>query len=142
MFKIFAALMAVPVLCVLLAGAAIYRSGVMIVDVENKISGRRLFVPVPMMLVNLAATMNSRPAQNIRQNMAPLQKANLHGAFQALAQCPDTTFVEVQKTDTTLVVRKNGRMLSIHAESEEQRLDIRVPIESAERALTKLSAEH
>jgi len=139
--KIAAALAIGAFLSALLIGVAIYRSGLLIVDVQNKINGNRIYVPVPMLLVNVVAAMNVRPLQNVQRNMQPLHNINLKAAFDAISDCPNTTFVEVENAHTTLLIAKKGGHLTIHAESEKDRVNIRVPIASAQKAIAKLSAE-
>ena len=117
----------------------IRQTGLLVVDVQDKTNGKRLYLPVPMLLVNLAARLNLAGShEQIRQKLEMRQK-HLLAACEVLAGCPDSTFLEITNQNSTLLIVKRGEILFIDTESPEQRAHISVPIRSAGKALASLA---
>src|SRR5262245_60247261 len=112
----------------LVLGALILKDGVVVVDVVNHKNDSRIFVPVPLSLVNFAASMVPRPdameAAEKLKNCQPYMDA----VAQQLVDLPDATFVEVKSPREQVHLAKEGNSLVIDVNSDDENVHISVPI--------------
>ncbi|HSE42360.1 MAG TPA: hypothetical protein VLH08_16460 [Acidobacteriota bacterium] len=116
------------------------QSGIAIIDVRDKVSGKHVFVPVPVGLVNASVNMLPGHVLNqVRGNLGTHHKIVRQLSIE-LEKIPDTNFVEIQKGDEHVLVSKNGRNLVIDVDTPEQSIYVRVPIRSTSDLLAKVAA--
>jgi len=124
---------------VTMLGVAIHHAGFIVVDVQNKAKGERVFVPVPMLFVNLA--LDVVPDQRLARLSARLQDKDewLAALTRELSECPDGTFVEIESREDQVSVAKKGGNILIDVNSSEEEVHLRFPIRSTAKAFTRLA---
>jgi hypothetical protein len=128
------------VLCLFtLVALAVYQSGIFVVDFHDRAQNRHIYAPVPMFFVNLA--MDMVPDYKLQNWSTRLhaEPSVLQSMGQHLSDCPDGVFLEVQNRDGHARVEKIGDTLIVHADGTDKSFDMRVPITSTTRAITKVA---
>lgn len=126
------------------AAVTVARAGVIDVSVVSHEPGAEsVSFLLPGVLVTIAALVlpYALPDDAARE-IGPHAPA-LRAAADALAQCPDAVFVEVESQDEHVRIAKEGRYLTIDVESTDEDVHIRLPIRavrSLARALDRASA--
>jgi hypothetical protein len=120
--------------------ATVASLGVMVVDVrEGGPNGRRIVVPVPLVLAQAAVA--------IAPAVAPHDKLRIHGrealrhvgtareVLEALAAAPDGELVRVEDGQERVTVDKQGRSLRVHVQNDKEDVSVNVPLHLALQAL-------
>lgn len=124
--------------------AAVIRSGVMTVSVEDRSSdGFHLFVPVPAAIVELGAStlplwMPDDVRAELRRDIGPIAGSLLEAARE-LEDCPDAVLVSVVSDDERVRVTKDGRLLRIEVHSADADVSVSIPTSAITRVLSALS---
>jgi hypothetical protein len=124
---------------ILAVGALFYFTGVLVVDVRDKRHDNHVFVPVPMLLVRGVAHFLPSHARvhtplHLREN-----RDLVLAASRALQDCPDGEFVRVESPDKNILIRKDGDELILDADTPDQELHIRVPLDATGETLAELT---
>jgi hypothetical protein len=113
----------------LLAGLVVYSEGAVMIYVhEKRPEGRRIWVPVPALLVSVA--LRFVPEEKLRdasREVRPWLPA-IEAAGEELGRCPDSLLVEVNDPTDHVTVAKGGDMLLIDVDSETDTVRVSVPI--------------
>lgn len=121
------------------AGIVVYQSGILIVDVNDKVAGHHVYLPVPMLLADVGLTlMPSSSYQDLQRELGPHREV-LKALSRELANCPDSTFVEVQTRQENVKIAKEGDDLIVNVVSPDANVHIEVPLSSTERIFSKLT---
>lgn len=117
---------------------AVLQGGVGSVYVNNE--DVTLWLPVPMIAADLGLWfVPDEELEKIRLEMEPVKEFVLAG-FNQLESIPDSTLVQVNTTDESVLVMKRGSDLVIDVESREDgKVYIEMPLHSLERILRKVS---
>ena len=123
----------------LAVGALFYFTGVLVVDVRDKRHHDHVFVPVPMLLVRglvhfLPGDTRIRAPRPFREN-----RDLVLAASRALKDCPDGEFVRVESPNKNVLIRKDGDELIIDADSPDDEVHIRVPLDATGETLAELT---
>jgi hypothetical protein len=114
----------------------IVQAGLLVVNVQNKITGSHLYVPVPMILVNAATGFVPESATKQLRMALGSKRNELRAVLDTLSDCPDATFVEVHKNGNHVQITKKGDALYIHTDSPQKEARIRIPLRSASHLAT------
>ena len=123
---------------VAVAGIVIQRTGVLIVDVKSE--DGRVFLPIPMLLVNTA--LNFAP---VTGHLKIPDELNTHSdivqaAANELMRCPDGPFVEVITPDERVLVTKQGANIIVDVKSEDEKVYVKIPIQATGKVFAKLAS--
>ena len=121
-------------------GAAIYATGLVVVDVKDKVNGHRVLIPVPMLLVHTAV---SFIPDHVMKEVDVQQEVDMnlvHAAADVLADCPDATFLEVQKKHESVIIAKKGDNLTLSVDTPKEKVYMRFPVRGMERVVAQLAA--
>lgn len=122
------------------AGAiAIYQSGIGTVRVKTP--DVSLFIPVPMGLIRVGLALT--PAQHldkIRRELRPHREI-LTVAIGELVRAPDAVFVEVVDGSEHVLVEKRGGHLHVTVHSDDEDVELKIPLHSVEEAVRALIGE-
>ena len=121
-----------------IAGIVIQQTGLMIVDVQD--GDGRVFLPIPMLLVNGALSFASisdkiTVPHELKQNSDIMQ-----AAADELMRCPDGPFVEVNTRDDQILISKKGSNMIIDVKSDDQKMYVQIPIHATGKTLAKLAS--
>jgi hypothetical protein len=120
------------------AGIVIQKTGVMIVDVQSK--DGRVFLPIPVGLINgalsLAPISNKISLPHHLEDHSEVMQA----AAQALIDCPDGPFIEVDARDAQVLVSKKGENMIIDVKSDDEKIYVKIPIRATGKTLAKLAS--
>ncbi len=122
--------------------AAVYATGLIVVDVKDKVNGRHVLVPVPMLFVHTAVSLipdHVMKEANIHNDVDVDMKC-VHAAADVLAECPDATFVEVQTHDESVVIAKKGDNITLNVDTQKEKVYMRFPVRGMERVVAQLAA--
>lgn len=124
---------------VTMLGVAIHHAGFIVVDVQNKTKGERVFVPVPMLFVNLA--LDVVPDHRLARLSSRLQDKDewLAAVTGELSKCPDGTFVEIESRENQVLVAKKGGNILIDVNSQDEEVHLRIPIRSTAKAVARIA---
>jgi hypothetical protein len=121
-----------------IAAVVVQQTGLLIVDVRKQ--DGRLFLPVPMLLVNgalsFAPIANKISMNDNVENHSDVVRA----AATELLQCPDGPFVEVDTPDTKLRIAKKGENLIVDLESDDEEVYVQIPIKATGKTFAKLAS--
>ncbi len=139
-----------PVLVVSLAVGAtvgsVYSAGVISVSVQPR-GGGAINVVMPAGVANMAlAAVEFMPVDSFYLDEAPVEALEIlehylpaaQQALDRLAAQPDFVLVEVQSRDETVVVRKEGRALRIIVDSDDGRIDVKIPLSTVKEFAKRL----
>lgn len=121
-------------------GATIAATGTVMVDVQEAgPEGASLWIPVPMLLLDLAIfaaprLMPEDALDEARAEIEPYLPA-LQEFAGALEDCPDGILVQVEGEDEHVLISKEGRNFKIHVESADADIDVSVPTRVLSRTL-------
>jgi hypothetical protein len=102
--------------------------------------GSDFSITLPGLLVNAAIALCPVPADpELNARLAEFTPA-LRAVASQLASMPDAVLVDVHDADRTVRIEKSGPNLLIRVNSEDQRLEVAVPVESVRRLMRKLEA--
>ena len=120
-------------------GVAIHHAGFIVVDVHDKTKGERVFVPVPMLFVNLA--LDVVPDQRLARLSSRLQDKDewVAAVTHELSECPDSTFVEIEGREDQILVAKKGGNIVIDVNSQDAEVHLRFPIRSTAKAVARIA---
>jgi hypothetical protein len=120
------------------AGIVIQKTGVMIVDVQGK--DGRVFLPIPMGLINGALSFAPVSSNISLPNHFEDHSEVMQAAAQALIDCPDGRFVEVDSRDAQVLISKKGENMIIDVKSDDEKIYIQIPIRATGKTLSKLAS--
>ena len=117
----------------------VLKDGVVVVDVVNHREDSRIFVPVPLSLVNFAAGMVPRPhkaevAEKLK-NCQPYMDAIAN----QMVDLPDAVFVEVQNPREQVHLAKEGNSLVIDVNNSDEKVHVSIPIRGMKRVMQNLT---
>jgi hypothetical protein len=123
----------------LIMGTFRLKDGVVVFDFTNHSENSRVFVPVPLSLVNLGIKM--LPDGKLHE--ANIKLANvepyLETVSQQLMDLPDVNFVEVKSPREEVLVQKKGNQLIVNVNSDDEQIHISVPIRGIRKVVQNLS---
>ncbi|MGH9857743.1 MAG: hypothetical protein ACRD4B_07865 [Acidobacteriota bacterium] len=120
------------------AGIVIQKTGVMIVDVQGK--DGRVFLPIPMGLLNGALSFAPVSRNISLPHHFEKHSEVMQAAAQALMDCPDGPFVEVDSRDAQVLISKKGENMIIDVKSDDEKIYVQIPIRATGKTLAKLAA--
>jgi hypothetical protein len=121
------------------AGAAMHRAGTIAVELQPE-RGDAVSVRLPAALANLAIMIvPGEPLREATAELGPVWRAVSSG-FDELLRAPDFVLLEVRQRDQYVSVRKVDRRLLVSIETDEQRLQIELPLTTVRRVLRKLDS--
>lgn len=140
-FVIFASL--ILMMPVFVLAASFVAAGTVTVAVEDSgPDGVDLFVPVPAILLDIAALVVPRviPEAELAQIHAELEPWHgaLKEAVQALEDCPDGVLVEVKNKQEHVLVTKRARRFQVNVDSQDVDVRVSMPDRVLRRALQVL----
>jgi hypothetical protein len=139
MLKIVAIGMSGMMMLFCMVGFYAIQSGIAVIDVRDKVEGKRVFVPIPVGLVNHGINMlPGQMLQQVRGDIGPHHRMIQQLATE-LENIPDTDFVEIQKANERVLISKSGRNLIIDVNTPEESIYIRIPIRSTSALIAKLA---
>ncbi len=120
-------------------GVAIHHAGFIVIDVQDKVKGDRVFAPVPMLFVNLA--LDVVPDQRLARWSSRFQDKGewLEAVTRELNECPDGTFVEVENRREQVSVAKKGGNIVVDVNSRDKEVHLRFPIRSTAKAVARIA---
>ncbi len=126
---------------VLLMGMVAYSEGAVTVYVRQKEPrGTRIWLPVPALLVEVG--MRFVPPDKLREASTQIRPwlAAIEAASNELARCPDATLVEVKNATEHVLISKQGDILRIDVDDDNDTVHVSVPIEFASSLARDLAA--
>jgi len=120
--------------------AAIYRSGMVSVEVEGA-GGAQYDVDLPAGLVNVALDLipSDLTDEVLEAGGLPIEVEaifpSVRAAWRALEKSPDFVLAEVKSPDGWVLVEKTGRLLNVRIESDGQRINVKVPLKTLRKLL-------
>src|SRR5262245_16775250 len=117
-----------------------FQTGIAVVNVHDKVHGKRVFVPVPVGLVNFG--LNMVPGEILRQvrdDLGPHRKI-VQSLADELENIPDTDFVEVQGQRERVLISKSGRNLIIDVQTPDETVYVSFPIRATGNIVAKLAS--
>jgi hypothetical protein len=119
--------------------AAVHRAGAISVELRPE-HGDACSVRLPAALANLAIMLvPAAPLREATAELGPVWPAVSSG-FDELLRAPDFVLLEVRERDQFVSVRKVGRQLLVSIDTDEQRLQIELPLTTVRRMLRKLDS--
>jgi hypothetical protein len=109
--------------------------------------GGAINVVMPAGVANMAlAAVEFMPVDSFYLDEAPVEALEIlehylpaaQQALDRLAAQPDFVLVEVQSRDETVVVRKEGRALRIIVDSDDGRIDVKIPLSTVKEFAKRL----
>jgi hypothetical protein len=128
-----AAILGVPIALL----ATVASLGVVVVDVREG-DGRRIVVPVPLVLAQAAVAVAPSlvPEKEMQVPEDALEHVGLaREVLEALAEAPDCELVRVDSRDEQVVIAKEGRSLRVRVSGKKENVDVNVPLHLALEAL-------
>ncbi len=131
---------------------SVYTAGVISVSVQPR-GGGVINVVLPAGVANVAlAAVEFMPVDSFLLDEASAEALELiehylpaaQRALDRLAAQPDFVLVEVQSGNETVVVRKEGRALRVLVDSDDARIDVKIPLSTVKefaKTLRRLSRE-
>lgn len=117
-----------------------FQTGIAVINVNDKVHSKRVFVPVPVGLMNLGLNMiPGEMLSQVNQELGPRRKI-VQSLANELENMPDTDFVEVQGKDQHVLISKNGRNLIIDVQTPEETVYVSVPIRATGNIVSKLAS--
>jgi hypothetical protein len=117
-----------------------FQTGIAVINVHDKVHGKRVFVPVPVGLMNLGLNMiPGEMLSQVRNDLGPHKKV-VQSLAKELENIPDTDFVEVQGKDEHILVSKSGGNLIIDVQTPDETVYVSVPIRSTGNIVSKLAS--
>jgi hypothetical protein len=117
------------------------QSGIALIDVANHRDGSRIFVPIPMILGNVGASLlPDRALRDIRRELGP-HREMVNAAIDELRSCPDGPFVEVESHGDHVLIEKSGDNLIVDVHSKKEDVYVRVPLRGTKKFIAQLTAE-
>jgi hypothetical protein len=132
--------MLVVVMPFALVATAIAATGTVTVRVHDRSAdGVNLVIPVPALLIDLAAFVVPRvipddALDEVRQELAPYREG-LIAIVNAIEDCPSGTLVHFESADESVLVSKKGSRFHVSVDSSDLDVDVSVPARFARRAL-------
>ena len=122
----------------LLFGAYAVHAGVAVVHVKSP--DTRLWIPIPIALVQLAARFIDVPLSKREKFSEILQyRELLKEGMNEIVKMPDADLVEIHKADEHVRIYKRGNFLLLDANKRDEEVKIRVPIQSFQRLMEAVS---
>lgn len=117
-----------------------FQTGIAVINVHDKVHGKRVFVPVPVGLMNLGLNMiPGEMLSQVRNDLGPHKKV-VQSLAKELENIPDTDFVEVQGKDEHILVSKSGGNLIIDVQTPDETVYVSVPIRSTGNIVSKVAS--
>jgi hypothetical protein len=117
-----------------------FQNGIAIVDVTNHRSGKRIFLPAPMVLANIGVSLIPDHAlRDVQRELGPHRQL-AEVAIDELRSCPDGPFVEVDGKEQHVLVEKRGDNIVVSVESPNEDVFIKVPLRGAKKLIAQLTA--
>lgn len=138
--KLGAGFLAVSMGVTIPAAVVVHQQGIIEVEVHEKTpDGTRLYIPVPMALVNLALAFV--PASELRDAGRQVREYRelVAAVTESLADCPDGTLVDVVDGSDTVRVVKIGGRIEVHVDNDQEMVDVKVPLYGVNRVVQKLA---
>lgn len=105
---------------------------------ESGPQGNDISITLPGILVNAAIAICPVPADaELNARLAEVTPV-LRAVASQLASMPDAVLVDVKDGDGTVRIEKSGPNLLIRVRSDEDRVEVAVPVESVRRLMRKL----
>ncbi|MEE9562665.1 MAG: hypothetical protein V3W50_06320 [Thermoanaerobaculia bacterium] len=131
---------------VLLIGAVYAWGGVMTVSIEDRDEGFRLYLPMPVAVVDAAVATADwvLDEEELLELQADLDLGEwtpmIRGLLEALDDCPDFTLVEVEDGDVWVRVRKKRGKLVVEVEEPSVSVKVSVPTRTIRRTVSRLTS--
>jgi len=140
MLKIIAITLTGVMLLVCMMTFYAFQTGIAVISVNDKVHSKRVFVPVPVGLMNLGLNMiPGEMLSQVRNDLGPHKKV-VQSLANELENMPDTDFVEVQGKDQHVLISKNGRNLIVDIQTPDETVYISVPIRATGNIVSKLAS--
>jgi hypothetical protein len=140
MLKIIAITLTGVMLLVCMMTFYAFQTGIAVINVHDKVHSKRVFVPVPVGLMNLGLNMiPGEMLSQVNQELGPHRKI-VQSLANELENMPDTDFVDVQGKDQHVLISKNGRNLIIDVQTPDETVYVSVPIRATGNIVEKLAA--
>ncbi len=126
---------------VLLMGLVAYSEGAVTVYVrEKQPQGARIWLPVPALLVEVG--MRFAPPAKLREASTQIRPwlPAIEAASNELARCPDATLVEVKNATEHVLIAKQGDILRIEVDDDNDTVHVSVPVEFVNSLARDLAA--
>jgi hypothetical protein len=123
----------------LIVGALVLKDGVVVVDVTDRREDSRVFVPVPLSLVNFGLQM--LPDGKLDEVSARLSGCEpyLQAVSEQLVDLPDVDFVEVKTPREQFHLAKRGNSLVFDLDTQDEKIHVSVPIRGMNRVFQNLA---
>ena len=115
----------------------------MTVQVQDRNEGIHLYLPLPVAAVDAAVATSGFVLD--REDIVELQmdlgewQPMLEAVVEALDDCPDVTFVEVEDDMTHVRVYKERGVLKVEVDDEDVRVRVAIPTRAVERNAKRLA---
>lgn len=123
----------------LVLGAVVLKDGVVVVDVTKHAKDTRIFVPVPLSLVNMGVDL--LPLHRLDENREELATCMpyVEAVSDQLMELPDVTFVEVTKPGEYVHLAKQGNKLVLDVNNSEEKVHVSIPIRGVKKVMQNLA---
>ncbi len=134
-----AAILATPLVA---SGLFLGATGVLLVDVrEGGPDGMHIVVPVPLIVAQAALSFAPEEARMVKcGDVAQYRELGVRLA-EELSRCPDFTIVEVAERNESVVVRKEGKCITVDVNEPGEQVHCRIPLKSVARILAAHDGE-
>jgi len=123
---------------VAVAGIVIQQTGVLIVDVKSK--DGRVFLPIPLLLVNTALNFAPVADQVDLPDELDTHSDLIQAAANEVLHCPDGPFVEVNSPDEKVLIAKKGANIVVDVMSQDEKVYVQIPIKATGKVFAKLAS--
>lgn len=117
-------------------------TGILLVDVrEGGTDGTHIVIPVPLVLAQVALAVAPAEARYVKcEDFAEYQEISVRLA-EELSRCPDFIIAEVVERDESVLVRKEGKCITVDVKDGDEQVHCRVPLKSVARMLASYDGE-
>ena len=117
-------------------------TGVLLVDVrEGGPDGTHIVIPVPLIVAQAALSLAPDEARYVKcEDLGQYQEIGVRLA-EELSRCPDFIIAEVVEGNESVLVRKEGKCITVDVKEGEEQVHCRVPLKSVARILAAHDGE-
>lgn len=136
--KIGVLLLALGISLFAVTGIVIQKTGLMIVDVQQR--DRHFFLPVPMILINTALRFTPISSQIHMPDKLNRNYSTLQNVATELVNCPDGPLVEVHDHQDNVLIEKRGANLIVDVKSDDEKVYLQIPIRATGNTIAQLAS--